>query len=165
MAKSYQPGDGHHIGDRRERSQTVMPVGHHVKRETPQWGKSVGGLSKASPRKRSRPTMPKCIVGCFLTNQRHLVYLGGTLVPTGGLLLAAALVGQVKASASAFVKGLDGGAPVEVALSDELPGYRSFRMSVSAIGFALAILLLAARLILARTGRHNERYLVARLTS
>ncbi|MEB5967373.1 hypothetical protein [Comamonas testosteroni] len=161
MAKSNHPGDGHHIGDGRERSQTVMPVGHHVKRGRLHWGKSVGRLSKASSRKRSRPTMPECLVGCFLANQRRLVYLGGTLVPIGGLLLVAAFVEQMKAIVSAFVKGLDGGAPVEVALSDELPGYRSFRMSVSVIGFALAILLLAARLILARTGPHNERHLVA----
>ena len=34
MAKNNPPGDGHRIGAVRERSQTVMPSGHYVKRDT-----------------------------------------------------------------------------------------------------------------------------------
>ncbi len=33
MAKNKPTGDGHRIGAVRERSQTVMPSGHHVKRD------------------------------------------------------------------------------------------------------------------------------------
>ena len=34
MAKNNPPGDGHRIGAVRERSQTVTPSGHYVKRDT-----------------------------------------------------------------------------------------------------------------------------------
>ncbi len=34
MAKNNPPGDGHRIGAVRDRSQTVTPSGHHVKRDT-----------------------------------------------------------------------------------------------------------------------------------
>lgn len=33
MAKNNPPGDGHRIGAVRERSQTVTPSGHYVKRD------------------------------------------------------------------------------------------------------------------------------------
>lgn len=34
MAKNNPPGDGHRIGAVKQRSQTVTPSGHHVKRDT-----------------------------------------------------------------------------------------------------------------------------------
>lgn len=34
MAKNNPPGDGHRIGAVRDRSQTVTPSGHYVKRDT-----------------------------------------------------------------------------------------------------------------------------------
>lgn len=34
MAKNIPPGDGHRIGAVKQRSQTVTPSGHHVKRDT-----------------------------------------------------------------------------------------------------------------------------------
>ena len=34
MAKNNPPGDGHRIGAVRQRSQTVTPSGHYVKRDT-----------------------------------------------------------------------------------------------------------------------------------
>lgn len=33
MAKNYPPGDGHRIGAVKQRSQTVTPSGHYVKRD------------------------------------------------------------------------------------------------------------------------------------
>lgn len=34
MAKNHPPGDGHRVGAVRDRSQTVTPSGHYVKRNT-----------------------------------------------------------------------------------------------------------------------------------
>jgi hypothetical protein len=34
MARNSPPGDGHRIGAVKQRSQTVMPSGHYVKRDT-----------------------------------------------------------------------------------------------------------------------------------
>ena len=55
--------------------------------------------------------------------------------------------------------GLGGGIQAEGALSDVLPDYLSVWMPESALGFAVAMLLLIASLIAARAGRVYERYL------
>lgn len=95
----------------------------------------------------------------FITKPRRLVTLGAALVRVGGFLLVAGLVGQVATAGVSAVKGLGGAARAEVALSEVLPGYLSVWMPESAFGYALAILLLIAGLIAARTGRAYERYL------
>jgi len=48
MAKNNPPGDGHHIGAVRERSQTVTPSGHYVKRDT-QTGRFMDVKSDKTP--------------------------------------------------------------------------------------------------------------------
>ena len=95
----------------------------------------------------------------FLTKPRRLAALGDALVRADGFLLLTGLVGQVAATGVSTVKGLAGGAQVEVALSEVLPDYLSAWMPESALGYAVAILMLIAGLISARTGRVYERYL------
>lgn len=95
----------------------------------------------------------------FISKPRRLVALGAALVHAGGVLLVAGLVGQVATAGASAVKGLDGAARAEVAPSDVLPGYLSVWMPESAFGFAVAMLLLIAGLIAARTERVYERYL------
>ncbi|MFH7043530.1 hypothetical protein ABT392_14605 [Paucibacter sp. JuS9] len=95
----------------------------------------------------------------FITKPRRLVTLGAALVRSGGFLLVAGLVGQVATTGVSALKGLGGSARAEVALSDVLPGYLSVWMPERALGFAVAILLVIAGLIAARTGRVHERYL------
>lgn len=48
MAKNIPSGDGHRIGTVRERSQTVTPSGHYVKRDT-QTGRFMGVKSDKTP--------------------------------------------------------------------------------------------------------------------
>lgn len=48
MAKNNPPGDGHRIGAVRERSQTAMPSGHYVKRDT-QTGRFMDVKSDKTP--------------------------------------------------------------------------------------------------------------------
>lgn len=95
----------------------------------------------------------------FLGEPRRLVALGAALVRIGGFLLVAGLVGQVATTAVSAVKGLAVAPRVEVPLADVLPGYLSSWMPESVLGFGLALLLLAAGLLAARTGRVYERYL------
>lgn len=99
------------------------------------------------------------LIDYFVTKPRRLVTLGAALVRAGGFLLVTGLLGQVATTGASAVKGLGGAAPAEVALSEMLPGYLSVWMPESAFGYAMAILLLTAGLIAARTGRANERYL------
>ena len=95
----------------------------------------------------------------FLTQPRRLVALGDALVGAGGFLLLAGLIGRVAATGVSTVKGLAGGAQVEGALPEVLPEYLSAWMPESALGYAVAILMLIAGLISARTGRVYERCL------
>ncbi|MFC4623283.1 hypothetical protein ACFO3A_13835 [Comamonas nitrativorans] len=95
----------------------------------------------------------------FIAKPRRLVTLGAGLVRAGGFLVVAGLVGRVATTGASAVKGLGGGMQAEVALSDVLPGYLSVWMPESALGFAVAMLLLIAGLIAVRTGRVYERYL------
>lgn len=95
----------------------------------------------------------------FTAKPRRLVTLGAGLVRAGGFLVVAGFVGRVATTGVSAVKGLGGGMQAEVALSDVLPGYLSVWMPESALGFAVAMLLLIAGLIAARTGRVYERYL------
>lgn len=53
MTKSNRPGDGHRIGAVRERSQTVTPSGHYVKRDT-QTGRFIDVKSDKTPFKSVR---------------------------------------------------------------------------------------------------------------
>ena len=94
----------------------------------------------------------------FIAKPRRLVTLGAGLVRAGGFLVVAGLIGRVVTTGVSAVKGL-GGMQVEVALSDVVPGYLSVWMPESALGFAVAMLLLFAGVIAARTGRVYERYL------
>ena len=48
MVKSNPPGDGYRIGAVRERSQTVTPSGHYVKRDT-QTGRFMDVKSDKTP--------------------------------------------------------------------------------------------------------------------
>lgn len=99
------------------------------------------------------------LIDYFLSEPRRLVALGAALVRFAGLLLVAGLVGEVATTAVSAVKGLAGAARVDVPLADVLPNYLSVWMPESALGFGLALLLLAAGLVAARTGRVYERYM------
>lgn len=103
--------------------------------------------------------MLELLTNYFLAKPRRLVALEAALVRAGGFLLVAGLVGQVANIGASAVKRLGGGAQAEVALSDELPGYLHAWMPESALGYAVAILMLVAGLIAARTGRVYERYM------
>ncbi len=95
----------------------------------------------------------------FLGEPRRLVALGAALVRIGGFLLVAGLVGQVATTTVSAVKVLAGAPRVEVPLADVLPGYLSSWMPESALGFGLALFLVAGGLVAARTGRVYERFL------
>ena len=95
----------------------------------------------------------------FITEPRRLVTLGAVLVRVGGFLLVAGLFGLAATTGVSVLKGLGGAARPEAALSDVLPGYLSVWMPESAFGYAVAILLLIAGWIAARTGRDYERFL------
>ena len=99
------------------------------------------------------------LIDFFLGEPRRLVTLGAALVRFGGFLFIAGLVGQVATTAVSAVKGLAGAPRVDVPLADVVPGYLSFWMPESALGFGLALLLLAAGLMAARTGRVYQRYM------
>ena len=103
--------------------------------------------------------MPERLTAYFIAKPWRLVTLGAWLVRAGGFLVVAGLVGRVATTGASAVKGLGGGMQVEVALSEVLPGYLSVWMPESVMGFAVAMLLLIAGLIAARTGRVYERYL------
>lgn len=95
----------------------------------------------------------------FFGKPRRLVTLGAGLVRAGGFLVVAGLVGRVATTGASALQGLGAGMQAEVALSDVLPGYLSAWMPETALGFAVAMLLLIAGLIAARTGRVYEPYL------
>ncbi len=99
------------------------------------------------------------LIDHFLSEPRRLVTLGAALVRFGGFLLVAGLVGQAATTAVSAVKGLGGAAHVGVPLADVLPEYLSLWMPESVLGFGLALLLLAAGLVAARTGRLYERHM------
>lgn len=99
------------------------------------------------------------LIDYFLSEPRRLVTLGAALVRVGGLLFIAGLVGQMATTAVSAVKGLAGAARVDVSLADVLPDYLSLWMPESSIGFGVALLLVAAGLVAARTGRVYERHL------
>lgn len=99
------------------------------------------------------------LIDYFLNEPRRLVTLGAALVRVGGFLFIAGLVGQVASTAVSAVKGLGGAPHADGPLADVLPDYLSFWMPESALGFGLALLLLAAGLVAARTGRVYERYM------
>ena len=99
------------------------------------------------------------LIDYFITKPRRLVTLGAALVRAGGFLLVTGLLGQVATTGASAVKGLGGAAPAKVALSEMLPGYLSVWMPESAFGYVMAILLLIAGLIAARSGCAYERYL------
>jgi hypothetical protein len=103
--------------------------------------------------------MLELLTDYFLAKPRRLLALGAALVRAGGLLLVAGLAGQVATTGASAVKRLGGGAQAEVALSDVLPGYLHVWMPKSALSYAVAILMLVAGLIAARTGRAYERYM------
>jgi len=69
------------------------------------------------------------------------------------------LIGQVATTAVSAVKGLAGGPPPEVLLSDVFPEYLSVWMPESIPSFGFALLLVAGGLWAARTGRTYQRYL------
>jgi hypothetical protein len=103
--------------------------------------------------------MVERLIDFFLGEPRRLVALGAALVRAGGFLFVAGLVGQVATTAVSAAKGLAGAPRVDVALADVLPDYLSRWMPESALGFGLALLLVAAGLVAARTGRVYERYM------
>jgi hypothetical protein len=99
------------------------------------------------------------LIDYFLSEPRRLVALGAALVRFGGFLFVAGLVGQVATTAVSVVKALGGATRVDVPLADVLPDYLSYWMPESALGFGVALLLLAAGLVATRTGRVYERYM------
>jgi hypothetical protein len=99
------------------------------------------------------------LMGYFLIEPRRLVALGAALVRVGGFLFVAGLVGQAATTAVSAVKGLAGTERVDVPLAYVLPDYLSFWMPESALGFSLALLLLATGLVVTRTGRVYERFM------
>jgi hypothetical protein len=101
------------------------------------------------------------LIDYFIGVPRRLVTLGAVLVRLGGFLMVAGLVGQVGTTAVSVVKGLGGGARLDVPLAEVFPGYLSFWMPESVFGFGVALLLLAAGVMATRTGRMYERFMGA----
>ena len=99
------------------------------------------------------------LIDFFLTDPGRLRSLGSALARVGGVLLVAGLVGRVATTAVSAVHGLAGARSVEANLGDVLPEYFSFWVPESALGFGLALLMLALGLWAARTGRTYERHL------
>lgn len=99
------------------------------------------------------------LIDYFLSEPPRLVAWGAAMVRCGGFLLVVGLMGRVASTAVSAVKGLARGGRSGVALADVLPDYLSVWMPESAVGFGFALLLVAAGLVVARTGRVYQRYL------
>lgn len=93
----------------------------------------------------------------FLTQPRRLVALGRALVHAGAFLLVFGAIGH---AAMVSVSAAQGDATRKypaVALAETLPGFLSWLMPESVLGFGLALLLLVAGLAAVLTGRAYER--------
>jgi hypothetical protein len=99
------------------------------------------------------------LIDHLLSEPRRLVAVRSALVRFGGFVLITGLVGHAATTAVTAAKGIGGSPRVDVPLADVLPGYPSFWMPESALGFGVALLLVGVGLAAARTGRAYERHM------
>ena len=104
-------------------------------------------------------TMYEQLIEYFLTKPRRLIDFGGACVSVAAILVVSGLLGHAETTSISVMKGLASASAPRIELANVFPGYWTWWVPESVLGFCAALVLGVVGFAALHYGRKLERFL------